>query len=234
MFLAPGAFLFVCLIKSNNRGAFVALLAIAVPVVWLFAARWRPTVLVSIAALVVVGAVVRFSPVWSRFAGIWRGTDEQNSVMQRIELWLAGYRLFLDHPLFGVGPGNFHEFAADANADAPGRYVSHNNFVSVAGETGAVGLLLYSAAFLGAIALLVRTAIRHRAATLGATARALVGSLVAYLVVGQFISRHDMVLAYALVGAAAGLTWAGRTGMRSVAAGFGGARSGGAVASTAD
>src|SRR5206468_6526411 len=78
--------------------------------------------------------------------------------------------------------------------------VAHNNYVQVAAETGFPGLALYLALFGTALASAARVMGQSAHDWRGATAGALQVSIVAYLTAGLFISRHDMVLAYMLVG----------------------------------
>ena len=78
--------------------------------------------------------------------------------------------------------------------------MAHNNYVQVAAETGFPGLALYLALFGTALASAARVMGQSAHDWRGATAGTLQVSIVAYLTAGLFISRHDMVLAYMLVG----------------------------------
>jgi len=64
------------------------------------------------------------------------------STAERLAHWIAGFRMFITHPLFGVGIGNY----PDAY---PNYYITifvnslghaHNYYINIAAETGAVGL----------------------------------------------------------------------------------------------
>lgn len=68
----------------------------------------------------------------------------RHSLTNRIELLRAGINIFLQYPLFGVGPGNFKHIV--------GKYLSipnvsiaysHNTFITVLTELGIVGFLFY-------------------------------------------------------------------------------------------
>ncbi|HET9614698.1 MAG TPA: O-antigen ligase family protein, partial [Candidatus Limnocylindrales bacterium] len=113
--------------------------------------RGRFWVLAALAAILVVVAVV--TPLGSRMLG---------DANDRAALWTAAIRMFVDHPLAGVGPGQMLAVAATD----PGRYVdtpfgpatssAHNTVLLAAAETGIVGavgtLLLNVALALVAIA----------------------------------------------------------------------------------
>src|SRR6266581_6911354 len=72
-------------------------------------------------------------------------TTEDFSTAERLAHWIAGIRMFLSHPLLGVGIGNY--------PDAYSRYFitifinslghAHNYYINIAAETGAVGLTAY-------------------------------------------------------------------------------------------
>jgi O-antigen ligase len=54
----------------------------------------------------------------------------------RVDIWLAGLRVFASHPLVGIGVGAYRP------AVGVGK-VAHNTFVSILVEVGSIGLLLY-------------------------------------------------------------------------------------------
>lgn len=75
------------------------------------------------------------------------------STVERIAHWIAGVRMFLAHPLLGVGAGNYNaaypRYALPDWPDALGH--AHNYYINAAAETGALGcaafLALTSATF---------------------------------------------------------------------------------------
>jgi O-antigen ligase len=73
----------------------------------------------------------------------------------RLRLWARAISLWKDHPLFGVGIGQFGRFTIDVNGidnDNVGQ-IAHNTFLSFLVETGIFGLLLWVA---GIVCLAVR------------------------------------------------------------------------------
>ncbi len=202
VFVLLGAGLVWVLSLTYNRAAavgFVVMLA----VVWIQAKhKWR-ALAVALPVLLIGGVLFFSSGYWQRFTGIWERTDDRNSVDQRLMIWEAGWAMFRDHPLTGVGPGNFHNHVQRYQPKLPEPFAAHNNFVSVLAESGAPGLVLYVALFAGALVALWRLAWVVGPEWPGPAAKMLIASLAAYLTVGLFISRQDMVLAYLLLGWAA-------------------------------
>ncbi|HLY32635.1 MAG TPA: O-antigen ligase family protein, partial [Ktedonobacterales bacterium] len=76
------------------------------------------------------------------------GVNDANfSTVERLAHWVAGIRMFLAHPLLGVGAGNYN--AAYAHYTIPcwpeplGH--AHNYYINAAAETGLLGLLTFLA-----------------------------------------------------------------------------------------
>lgn len=122
-----------------SRGGLVGLVAVIVLCAWRKRKLWILALVV-----VVVGAGLLFaSRNWSRGEDFSQ-LDGDASLQQRLATYQAGLRMFLDHPLLGVG------FACSLVAwplYAPeglytrGALVTHNTFVQVLSETGVVGLV---------------------------------------------------------------------------------------------
>jgi len=117
--------------------AFATLLLTAGP---FFARRARTWFVVAV-LLVATGAagVVGY--------GVRKGTLPSSSLAYRWQYWQAGYRLFLDHPLAGVGAGNFgYYYTRYKLPEAEEEVSSPHNVVVQAftewGVFGGVGLLL--------------------------------------------------------------------------------------------
>jgi len=170
------AFIAVWLFPYARMGAVAATAGVAVTL-----ARVSPSpkkALLAIGALGLVGAlaVLAVEPLRARFVA---GLTDQGSG-QRTQHLGAGLEAIRQHPLVGVGPGQFRpsKFGGpdmpEHVRDNPGK--AHNQFVSMAAETGLVGAA-------GFIALLAWLGVRARsrplgALTLGALAQFVVLSLV--------------------------------------------------------
>ena len=110
---------------THSRGAFLALMAVAV-----VAARRRigtlPALLVAVGLFVAAMAL--------HFTGGREISAESGA--DRTELWGAGLQMLKSHPLFGVGFGNFAGLSPAITA--------HNSIVVCAAELGLFGLYFWS------------------------------------------------------------------------------------------
>ena len=75
-----------------------------------------------------------------------------SSIGHRIIMWKAGLHLVREHPVFGVGAGNFRESFEAANIEAGGRPFAythaHNGFLTILIRSGIVGLASLLSLFL--------------------------------------------------------------------------------------
>ena len=81
--------------------------------------------LAGVAAIVMIVAAIGVT------AGDYR---KDESSMDRIEAWAAGFDMLKSHPLIGVGKGQFEEYH---NRD------SHSSFIRCAAELGIIGLYVW-------------------------------------------------------------------------------------------
>jgi O-antigen ligase len=86
-------------------------------------------------------------------AGAVAITPQNFAVVERMAQMQAGWRMFLAHPLTGVGPGNYTP--AYPSFAVGGWYASrghaHNYYIHLLAETGAIGALAYVALLVGII-----------------------------------------------------------------------------------
>jgi O-antigen ligase len=77
----------------------------------------------------------------SIFPSIRQGTD---TVGLRYEIWRGGLRMWLEHPIFGVGIGRFPERIAFYSPGLRYEYITaHNTYINMLAETGIIGFLLF-------------------------------------------------------------------------------------------
>jgi O-antigen ligase len=104
---------------------------------------------VAIAVLMVATPTVlrqRFATILSRGDATDRLTESaMASTSQRTELLKRSILLTLQHPLFGVGPGNFQPASAVAFGNDLGGswYETHNAMTQISSEQGIPGLILF-------------------------------------------------------------------------------------------
>jgi O-antigen ligase len=82
------------------------------------------------------------------------GVNDANfSTVERLAHWVAGLRMFLAHPLLGVGAGNYNnaysQYAVACWPEPLGH--AHNYYINVAAETGILGLVTFLALVVAAL-----------------------------------------------------------------------------------
>jgi O-antigen ligase len=139
--------------QSSFAGLVVAVLG-AAAVAW----RWRALVAVGLMAVVFVGAGVSSPHV--RSALLHHSVKELNrSTSGRAGLVSNGARIAVHNPVFGVGVGGFKRAYADRTGlkgKEPRTAASHNTPVTVAAESGFVGLALLAWLVLASIGTTLR------------------------------------------------------------------------------
>jgi putative inorganic carbon (hco3(-)) transporter len=128
---------------------------------------------------------------------------------------LAGLHAFADHPLLGVGPGQYEPYYSETYQQTPGikfRDIqkgrrAHSLYIEMAAETGIIGLLVFLAIPFVVMRLLWRghRRLRETDAELADTAAALWLGLIAFLLSALFLS-HAFERYYWLIIALAGAT----------------------------
>jgi putative inorganic carbon (hco3(-)) transporter len=157
---------------TYSRGALIALIVILV--IWLWTTptpRARAVILVCGIGALLVGSLVlpsayreRFSQVQSVVPGLGSrpGTTSDDALRGRESALIVGWRMFADHPLVGVGAGNFQsrylEYAASVGLYRSGEALAPHSLVTqVASETGLVGVVVFGSIVAGAYAGLRRS-----------------------------------------------------------------------------
>jgi O-antigen ligase len=77
---------------------------------------------------------------------------DESSAFGRVDAWYEGLHMFMSHPLFGVGAGNFTDY---------NELTAHNSLVLVLAETGFFGYILWLA-FVGYGFWMMLTILRFR------------------------------------------------------------------------
>ena len=209
---------------SGSRGGFLALMAVIGYVLLRYssmAARWR------VSALVVIGVLSAFSAsesYWARMRTMFDPTHDYNLTDEqgRMQIWRRGMAYTLEHPVFGVGAGNFSTAEGTlsplAQRQERGRGVKwgppHNSYLQVAAELGVPALLLFAGFVLAVLRSLgaVRALNGPRPRTRDATklAHALSAAVIGFLVGAFFLTLAYHAMFYVLGALAAGLLKATR------------------------
>jgi putative inorganic carbon (HCO3(-)) transporter len=173
---------------TNSRGAMLAVLFVGGIYVW------HRRGLITAGVLGVIG-LTGMQMLSSRMQEL--DADEE-SASGRVDAWYSGLHMFMSHPLFGVGAGNFTEY---------NDLTAHNSFVLVLAETGFVGFVLWLA-FVGYTFRMMVTVLRFKPeladdAALAkqwqaerAMALTLLLSLCGLFAAAFFLSRSYMIVLY--------------------------------------
>ena len=151
------AMLFAAEYLSQSRGGEIAFAAAVGFIILIGMPRIR--VLMRLGIIALLGAVEAlllgliplslFNPLLKFLGLIQISLVEPNtqdfSTAERLAHWIAGLRMYFDHPLLGVGIGNYQDayppYHIGMFVDPLGH--AHNYYINIAAETGTVGLIAY-------------------------------------------------------------------------------------------
>ena len=219
--LAAGALaiLTVAFVRTGSRGGFIALIAVIVFIVLRYSAislgrRLSAAVLVTI--ILLGTASNRY---WEQMTTI-ASDDDYNRTEEtgRLQIWGRGIGYMLQHPLLGIGPGNFQTAEGTLSPLADRQQfgvgvrwnAAHNTYIQVGAETGVIGLLLFLV-MIGSV-LLALSRSKHRGPDRADSrerqtqlAQVLTASLIGFVVGAFFLSLAYTEMLYTLIALAVGL-----------------------------
>ena len=207
------------LVFTDSRGGFVILLGLAAAAVRTGWTKPRHlllalAVLVATLPLVAPRYVQRVSSLGAATALAHQPDGADGAIRGRATEMLAAGRAFLDHPLLGVGPGQYMlMYSAEYHMrsgglkfrDLPGPRRAHSLYLELAAETGITGLAMF-AAIVGLLIRALWNAHRRLGALDGAgrdLAMACVLSLAAYLGTAMFLHLSYVRYYWLLIGVGA-------------------------------
>jgi putative inorganic carbon (hco3(-)) transporter len=185
---------------TASRGGAIAFLAAALVCLWhLGIQRRKLYLLLFIPAAVALLWLSNSNGLRERFEQTAvapetaQGTEASGSALQRQELFVQSLRVSAQHPLFGVGPGNFEIVSGVW-------HVTHNSYTQMSAEGGILAFLLYVLIMSRGFSNL-RYIRRHRGSgkNLQTFSMALAASLVAYLVGSFFSTDGYQMFPYCLI-----------------------------------
>lgn len=214
--LASLALYIELIIKSGSRGGFIALICIAVYIIFAFRAIPLHVRLGSVAAAALIMTVFGSAAYWQMMQTLTKPNDDYNmtSPVGRKAIWKRGVGYMLTHPLIGTGANTFEQ--AEGSLSAISRQyaqqniglkwsTAHNSFVLVGAELGVTGLMLFVT--------MLGTSFTHLAQIRDgpdgdpdvtpedkAFAQTLTGSLIGFCVAGFFVSAAYFAFLYVIIG----------------------------------
>ena len=146
-----GLFL-VANVTTLSRGGFLGLASVMLYIAF----RSKNKFAITSIMITLVMVAVLFAPptYWNEVNSIF-GSEQQNPYgtgAQRIYHWKLGWQMFLDHPILGVGQGNYPwnvldvetEFGLQWHERSLGGRAAHSLYFTLIPELGLVGILLYT------------------------------------------------------------------------------------------
>ena len=148
-------------VSTFSRGGFVGMAAVAF-LFWLKSeAKARSLIVLSLIVIVffILSPLIPSqskkvgSTYMAEITSIENQGAEQGTGRERIELWKVGWRMFLDHPILGVGQANISFHMADYQYDKYGNSYWHRNlwaravhsiYFTLMPELGIVGVLIWT------------------------------------------------------------------------------------------
>jgi putative inorganic carbon (hco3(-)) transporter len=135
-------------VLSLSRGALVGLAAGFL--VFVITDRRRVQLTLTAGALIAIGTilVVHSNPERFHQALLMKQHVAQSNVTTRFQAWDAAARLAADHPLIGVGPGNYQFHFDQLTGQPVGSHslaVAHNAVLDIGAELGVVAMCLFVA-----------------------------------------------------------------------------------------
>ena len=173
---------------AASRGGFLGLLAMMIWLLWRSRNRMRNLLLVGVCMGLFL-AVSPLSPVKRFLHPDYSDTD---SVQIHLELWRAGLKIVRDHPLAGIGVGQFKSAVSAYSHVKNLSMLAHNTYLEIAAEMGIPGLILFLAMFGFSFRSLseVRLADQDPAKFLSSTATAIQAGLLGFAVAAFFVSAE--------------------------------------------
>jgi O-antigen ligase len=134
------------LIVTGSRASMLALVAVGI----YYVLRSKHKILsfacyVALALVIWVGMPQQYQQRYLSPARYAQGDEMDESNELRLRIWKAGWRMFLDHPVLGVGAGQFGTaYGTVYSGRAHGPWMQpHNLLVQVGCELGLVGLVIF-------------------------------------------------------------------------------------------
>ncbi len=124
---------------TRSRGGALGLAAM-MGVLTLGSLKLKPTIAAAALAALLLALPMAPSSFWGRMESITDGSkDTTGSRQARLDLMKEAWNVFLDHPVLGIGLGQFVNYDPDGRREAWN--VTHNALLQVATELGVVGLV---------------------------------------------------------------------------------------------
>ena len=146
--VAVGGNSLVAIVLTGSRGGMLALFAGVFMMIWLS----RHRVVGSVAAVVIAVLAVAVMPsgLMDRYSQMnIRKVAKASTAQTRWRIWMAGFEMAAEHPVLGVGTGNYEnaaykQYMESTVTEGGQRWrPAHSSFIKILSENGAPALLLF-------------------------------------------------------------------------------------------
>jgi O-antigen ligase len=132
------------LICNKSRGSWISNLILVPFSAWLYIIKSKKKLAMILSVFIFFGIFFSVVPQYTnRFESITNTvTDHSNS--DRIWGWKSCIDMYIDHPIIGIGLGQFHNYYQSQYKypqETQGLNHAHNNFFQLLAETGTIGIL---------------------------------------------------------------------------------------------
>lgn len=132
------------LIYNSTRGAWLALLPVIMFILLYYISRKSYMAMLCLAVIVCAGiGLTGNTKIMKRVHSITSTTYQSNT--ERVLIWQSAYKMFQDHPVLGVGLGqykdNYQKKYISPKAKERTLGHAHNNFMQMLAENGVVGFI---------------------------------------------------------------------------------------------
>lgn len=134
----------VALLFNATRGAWLALVPVLLFILFYYLFKGNKLAIACLALFVAAGVGLnQYKPFTDRLATITDTKYQSNT--ERLLIWNSAYTMFKDHPVLGVGLGqykdNYQKKYISPKAKEPYLSHAHNNFLQMLAENGVVGFV---------------------------------------------------------------------------------------------
>lgn len=146
-------------LMTQSRAGIVGMVVVICATLWTLR-KWGKNLLKILAIVALLSPIIAITippGVWQRFSTIFEDYDVQSmdptsglrmaagSQKERLQLIIKAFNLTIEHPIFGVGMGDFSSASAHQWSTGSGRdwVQTHNTYLQFSSELGLPGLVLY-------------------------------------------------------------------------------------------
>lgn len=191
--------LFLGVAFSYSRGGMIALGVVLL--FFLLNHRQHKWVILLFVLLCSIGIYI-FIVKLAAYKSLIRLISADESFIQRLRVYKGGIKMFLAHPIIGVGFGNYIVWSR-VYSNLTFHLYAHNIFLHIGAETGIFGLAIYGGIIVQSIRSVLRTkkrALKMKDMRTVSYCNALLWSLIGFLSAGMFLSQHLNKMLWCIMG----------------------------------